>query len=125
MANKLRTSNARVSFFAFLDMITAVTGVLLLVTLLLTIYLNEPQSADAMSTRAVVQSQLDQARTQLETNLAECHRLQEQTVLKTNQVFVIPDADQSGKQPVLVVPATSTICPRSARNPSGNKTPPR
>ena len=42
MANKLRTSSGRISFFAFQDMITTVTGVLLLITLLLTFYLNEP-----------------------------------------------------------------------------------
>jgi len=107
MANKLRTSSARVSFFAFLDMITTVTGVLLLVTLLLTLYLNEPQSADAMSSRDAVRGQLEQARAKLEANLAELRRLEEQTRSLTNHVFVVPDADPSGKQPVLVVLSAS------------------
>jgi len=37
MANKLRQSSARVSFFAFQDMITTVTGVLIIVMLLLSV----------------------------------------------------------------------------------------
>jgi hypothetical protein len=116
MANKLRTSSARVSFFAFLDMITTVTGVLLLVTLLLTLYLNEPQSADAMSSRAAVRDQLDQARSKLQAARAELQRLQQQALSLTNRVFVIPDADQSGKQPVLVVlSATNGWCTQWGR----------
>ena len=113
MANKLRSSSARVSFFAFLDMITTVTGVLLLVTLLLTLYLNEPQSAEAVSSRNASASQLEQARTKLEANLAELRERQQEAASLTNRVFVIPDADRSGKQPVLVVlSATNGWCTR-------------
>jgi hypothetical protein len=113
MANKLRSSSARVSFFAFLDMITTVTGVLLLVTLLLTLYLNEPQSAEAVSSRGAVREQLEQARAKLEANLAELQRREQEAMSLTNHVFVIPEADRSGKQPVLVVlSATNGWCTR-------------
>lgn len=111
MANKLRSSNARVSFFAFLDMITTVSGVLLLITLLLTLNLNEPPSAQAESSRSAVRDQLEQARAKLEENLAVLQRQQQEAASLTNRVFVIPDADRSGKQPVLVVlSATNGWC---------------
>src|SRR6266498_2370110 len=43
MASKLRTGlGTKISFFAFQDIITSVTGILILVTLILTLYLNEP-----------------------------------------------------------------------------------
>jgi len=51
MPNKLRSTSGRVSFFAFLDMITTVTGVLLLITLLLTLYLNNPPAIPAEQIR--------------------------------------------------------------------------
>ena len=41
MASRLRNKTARVSFFAFQDMITTVTGVLMIVMLLLTLELNK------------------------------------------------------------------------------------
>jgi len=111
MANKLRSSNARVSFFAFLDMITTVSGVLLLITLLLTLNLNDPPSAQAESSRGAVRDQLEQARAKLEENLAVLQRQQQEARSLTNRVFVFPDADRSGKQPVLVVlSATNGWC---------------
>jgi hypothetical protein len=111
MANKLRTTNARVSFFAFLDMITTVTGVLLLVTLLLTLYLNEPPSAEAVSSRSAVRGQLEQARAKLEANLAQLDKDRQEAFSLTNHVFVVLDADRSGKKPVLVVlSATNGWC---------------
>ena len=111
MANKLRSSNARVSFFAFLDMITTVSGVLLLITLLLTLNLNDPPSAQAESSRSAVRDQLEQARAKLEENLALLQRQQQEAGSLTNRVFVLPDADRSGKQPVLVVlSATNGWC---------------
>ena len=113
MANKLRSSSAKVSFFAFLDMITTVTGVLLLITLLLTLYLNEPQASAAENARNTVRDQLEQARSKLEANLMELRQRQLQAVALTNRIFVVPEADHSGKQPVLVVlSATNGWCTR-------------
>jgi hypothetical protein len=92
-------------------MITTVTGVLLLVTLLLTLYLNEPQSAEAVTARDAVRGQLDQARAKLEAGRAELQRLQQEAASLTNRVFVLPEADPSGRKPVLVVlSATNGWC---------------
>jgi len=114
MANRLRSSSARISFFAFQDMITTVTGVLLLITLLLTFYLNEPQSSPDEAARNALREQLEKARARLEANRAEWHRHPAAPPLQfTNTVFVIPEDDHSGKQPVLVVlSATNGWCHR-------------
>jgi hypothetical protein len=113
MANKLRSSSAKVSFFAFLDMITTVTGVLLLITLLLTFYLKDPQSGPAEAVRNKVRDQLAQARAKLQASEAELRQRQLQAVTLTNRIFVIPDIDRSGLQPVLVVlSATNGWCTR-------------
>jgi hypothetical protein len=113
MANKLRSSSGRVSFFAFLDMITTVTGVLLLITLLLTLYLNNPPVLPAEQIRNLVREQVAQARAVLEAKLAELRQRQLQAAALTNRVFVVPEADRSGKQPVLIVlSATNGLCMR-------------
>jgi len=113
MANKLRSSSGRVSFLAFQDMITTVTGVLLLITLMLTFYLVEPGTSPAEEARNTVRDQLEKARARLAANEAELHRQQSQALALTNCVFVIPEADPSGKQPVLVVlSATNGWCSR-------------
>jgi hypothetical protein len=113
MANKLRSSSAKVSFFAFLDMITTVTGALLLITLLLTLYLNESPASPAETARNTARDQLEQARATLETNLAQLQQRQLQVIALTNRIFVIPEPDRSGKQPVLVVlSATNGWCTR-------------
>jgi hypothetical protein len=111
MANRLRSSSAKVSFFAFLDMITTVTGVLLLITLLLTFYLNDPQPNPAEAARNTVRDQLAQARAKLAANEEELRQRQLQAVALTNRVFVVPEPDRSGKTPVLVVlSATNGWC---------------
>jgi hypothetical protein len=113
MANKLRTSSGKISFFAFQDMITTVTGVLLLITLLLTFYLNEPQSSPDEAVRNAVRDQLEKARATLAANLAELHSRQLQAANLTHRIFVVPEADATGKQPVLVVlSATNGWCSR-------------
>lgn len=113
MANRLRTTSGRVSFFAFQDMITTVTGVLLLITLLLTFYLNDPQAAPVDPARDAVRSQLEKAQATLAASLAELHKQQLQAMALTNRVFVIPEPDPSGKRPVLVVlSATNGWCSR-------------
>lgn len=110
MANKLRSSSGKVSFFAFLDMITTVTGCLLLITLLLTFSI-KPDSSAAETARNAVQNQLEQAQAKLQANEQELRRRQLQAVALTNRIFVVPEADRSGKQPVLVVlSATNGWC---------------
>ena len=113
MANRLRSGSARVSFFAFLDMITTVTGVLLLITLLLTLYLNNPPATPAAQSRDALRAQVARARAKLETKLAELRQRQLQAAALTNRVFVVPEADHSGKVPVLIVlSATNGLCTR-------------
>jgi hypothetical protein len=113
MANRLRSSSARVSFFAFQDMITTVTGVLLLITLLLTLYLNNPPVLPAEQIRNTMREEVRQARAKLEAGLAALSPLQAQTAALTNRVFVVPEADRSGKRPVLIVlSATNGLCTR-------------
>ena len=111
MANRLRTSSGRISFFAFQDMITTVTGVLLLITLLLTFYLNEPQSSPDETARNAMRDQLEKARATLAANQEKLRERQLQAMALTNRIFVVPEADSSGKQPVLVVlSATNGWC---------------
>jgi hypothetical protein len=113
MANRLRSSSARVSFFAFQDMITTVTGVLLLITLLLTLYLNTPPVLPAEQNRNNLRAGVDQARARLDAKLAELRQRQSQAANLTNRVYVVPDADRSGKEPVLIVlSATNGLCTR-------------
>jgi hypothetical protein len=113
MANRLRTTSGRVSFFAFLDMITTVTGVLLLITLLLTLYLNIPPATAEEQVRNTMREQVQQARAELEAKLAQLRQRQLQAANLTNRVFVVPDADRSGKEPVLIVlSATNGLCTR-------------
>jgi hypothetical protein len=103
MANKLRSTSGRVSFFAFLDMITTVTGVLLLITLVQTLYLNDAPATPAAPSPEAVREQVEQARAALEAKLAELRQSQAQASLLTNRVFVVPEADRSGKEPILIV----------------------
>jgi hypothetical protein len=111
MPNKLRSTGARVSFFAFQDMITTVTGVLLLVTLLLTLYLNRPAVSAPESARNQARRQLDLAQAELAAKLAQLRSRQLEQLALTNRVFVLAEPDRSGKQPVLVVlSATNGSC---------------
>jgi hypothetical protein len=113
MANRLRSTSGRVSFFAFLDMITTVTGVLLLITLLLTLYLNNPPASADEQVRDAMRQQLQQARAEMEAKMAQLRQRQLQAATLTNRVFVVPDADPAGKQPVLIVlSATNGLCTR-------------
>lgn len=109
MPSKLRSGKARVSFFAFQDMITTVTGVLLLITLLLTLYLNaQPDVPDPGET---VRDKLAKAQEQLTAHRAELEQRRLEQLALTNRIFVVAQADRSGKQPVLVVlSATNGTC---------------
>jgi hypothetical protein len=113
MANRLRSTTGRVSFIAFLDMITTVTGVLLLITLLLTLYLNNPPVTPDEQIRNTTRELVQQARTELEAKLEQLRQRQLQAATLTNRVFVVPDTDHSGKEPVLIVlSATNGLCTR-------------
>ncbi len=111
MPSKLRSTGARVSFFAFQDTITTVTGVLLLVTLLLTLYVNQPAVSAPESERNLVRDQLERARAELDAKQAQLRSRQLEQLALTNRVFVVAEADRSGKVPVLMVlSATNGSC---------------
>jgi hypothetical protein len=111
MPSKLRSGKARVSFFAFQDMITTVTGVLLLITLLLTLYLQA--QPDVPAPGETIRDKLEKAQEELNTRLAELQRRQLEELALTNRIFVVAEPDRSGKQPVLVVlSATNGSCTR-------------
>ena len=91
MASKLRSGlGTKISFFAFQDIITSVTGILILVTLILTLYLNETppvtdqerQLKQTLSTtlteltRATLANQRRQANLLILANAPEPERLQ-------------------------------------------------
>lgn len=109
MPSKLRSGKARVSFFAFQDMITTVTGVLLLITLLLTLYLNA--RPDVPEPGETIREKLAKAQEQLAARSSELEQRRLQEIALTNRIFVVAEPDRSGKQPVLVVlSATNGIC---------------
>jgi hypothetical protein len=109
MPSKLRSGKARVSFFAFQDMITTVTGVLLLITLLLTLYLNA--RPDVPEPGESIRDKLAKAQAQLTARTAELEQRRLQQMAMTNKIFVVAEADRSGKKPVLVVlSATNGVC---------------
>jgi hypothetical protein len=108
MANKLRNKTAKVSFFAFQDMITTVTGVLMIVMLLLSLDVAQRAASPGEVARRQLREQLDRAKDDLAANADLLRQRQaelEALTNLTNHVFVVPD--QSDKEAVLVVLSAS------------------
>ncbi len=103
MANKLRNKTARVSFFAFQDMITTVTGVLMIVMLMLSLDVTQQASSASAIAQTSLRNEVEQARQQLAANTETLRERQTELSALKNRVFMIPERDQSGKEPVLVV----------------------
>lgn len=103
MASRLRNKSAKVSLFAFQDMITTVTGVLIGVMLMLSIDVTRQTSRASESARDDARTELEQARKQLASSAQTLRQRQAELNALTRRVFVLPDTDRSGKQPVLVV----------------------
>ena len=80
-----------------------VTGVLLLVTLMLTLYLNDDTPAPAEASRNQIRDQVERARQELADRLDRLRSQQLQASAMTNRVFLVPKTNPSGKEPVLVV----------------------
>lgn len=113
MASRLRNKTARVSFFAFQDMITTVTGVLMIVMLLLTLDLGQRTSRPSEASRDTARDQVREARKKLDASAEVLRQRQAELKLLTNRIFVLAEADRSGKQPVLVVlSGTNGACSR-------------
>ena len=62
MPSKLRNKKARVSFFAFQDMITTVTGVLILIMLLLSLGVSQSAFTESATARDQLREKLEAAR---------------------------------------------------------------
>src|ERR1700761_6610942 len=77
MSDRLRTFDSKISFFAFADIITAVSGMLIFITLLLATDLGRPTKSRVNAINSELQQQLDDAlRQQLEID-AKNRQLQE------------------------------------------------
>lgn len=103
MPSRLRNKSAKVSLFAFQDMITTVTGVLIGVMLMLSIDVTRQTSRASESARDGARTELDQAREQLAASTRALRQRQAELSARTHRIFVLPELDRSGKQPVLVV----------------------
>lgn len=101
MPSKLRNKTAKVSFFAFQDMITTVTGVLMIVMLLLSLDVTQRAAAPSEVARRQLQEQLEQAKAELAAKAQVLRQRQAELDTLTNRVFVVPDA--SSKEAILVV----------------------
>lgn len=114
MPNRLRRKAAKVSFFAFQDMITTVAGVLMIVMLLLSLDVTQRAAEPAEQAREQLRRQVEQARAELTANLEMLRRRQSDLAL-TNRVFVVPES--SRKEAVLIVlSATNSYCSRSGQS---------
>jgi hypothetical protein len=108
MPGKLRNTTAKVSFFSFQDMITTVTGVLLLITLMMSTHLGQPADDSA---RQKARQELEEATNQLQKAQGKLSELQAQLSAQATSVFVIPEPDPDGRRVVLIVlSATNGLC---------------
>jgi hypothetical protein len=116
MASRLRNKTARVSFFAFQDMITTVTGVLMIVMLLLLLDVGQRTSRPSEAARNTARDQVQEAQRKLAASAEALRQRQAELKVLANRVFVLPEADRSGKQPVLIVlSGTNGWCSRLAQ----------
>src|SRR5208283_3877148 len=77
MSSRLRSLDSKISFFAFADIITAVSGVLIFVALLLATDLGRPTSSSSQTANSEMGQRLQETlRQQVEVD-AQNHRLQE------------------------------------------------
>jgi len=77
MSSRLRSLDSKISFFAFADIITAVSGVLIFVALLLATDLGRPTSRRAAAATSEIERRLQDALAQQAEMDAQNHRLQE------------------------------------------------
>src|ERR1039458_8394052 len=77
MSSRLRSLDSKISFFAFADIITAVSGVLIFVALLLATDLGRPTDSHSQAANSEIEQRLqDTIAQQVEVD-AQNHRLQE------------------------------------------------
>jgi hypothetical protein len=77
MSSRLRSLDSKISFFAFADIITAVSGVLIFVALLLATDLGRPTNSSSQAANSEIEQQLQKTFVQQAEVDAQNHRLQE------------------------------------------------
>ena len=77
MSSRLRSLDSKISFFAFADIITAVSGVLIFVALLLATDLGRPTNSSSQAANSEIEQRLQAAFAQQVEVDAQNHRLQE------------------------------------------------
>jgi hypothetical protein len=77
MSSRLRSLDSKISFFAFADIITAVSGVLIFVALLLATDLGRPTSSSSQAANSEMERRLQEALAQQAEVDSQNHRLQE------------------------------------------------
>lgn len=77
MSNRLRSLDSKISFFAFADIITAVSGVLIFVALLLATDLGRPTDSDSQAADSELEQRLQETLAQQVEVDAQNHRWQE------------------------------------------------
>jgi hypothetical protein len=77
MSSRLRSLDSKISFFAFADIITAVSGVLIFIALLLATDLGRPTDSHSQAANSQIEQQLQDALAQQGKVDAQNHRLQE------------------------------------------------
>jgi hypothetical protein len=77
MSSRLRSLDSKISFFAFADIITAVSGVLIFVALLLATDLGRPTDSRSQAANSEIEQRLHEALAQQVEVDAQNHRLQE------------------------------------------------
>ena len=77
MSSRLRSLDSKISFFAFADIITAVSGVLIFVALLLATDLGQPTDSRSQAANSAIEQRLQETFAQQVEVDAQNHRLQE------------------------------------------------
>jgi hypothetical protein len=77
MSSRLRSLDSKISFFAFADIITAVSGVLIFIALLLATDLGRPTDSRSQAANSQIEQQLQEKLAQQVEVDAQNHRLQE------------------------------------------------
>src|ERR1017187_4886707 len=77
MSSRLRSLDSKISFFAFADIITAVSGVLIFVALLLATDLGRPTDSRSQAANSAIEQRVQETFTQKVAVDKQNHRLQE------------------------------------------------
>src|ERR1039457_4669703 len=113
MASRLRNKTARISFLAFQDMISTVTGALMIVMVALSLNVNTRPPRTDQTAPDAARERLREAQSRLEATAESLRQGQGDLEALHHRGFVIPEPASSGREPVLVaLSATNGCCSR-------------